>query len=92
MQVHQRRREKRLEPYRKVIEMQQQGCGIREIARQMQIDRATLRKYIQAREFPEIGQRRKMPSKLGPYHQYPKARWKTGCHVAALARNAEAGS
>jgi transposase len=68
--VRQLRREKRLERYQKVIELHQKGCGIREIARQIQIDRATVRKFIQAGEFPEIGQRRKMPSKLDLYNQY----------------------
>lgn len=74
------RREKRLDRYRKVIDMHQHGCGIREIARQMQIDRATVRKYILAGESPEIGQRRKMPSKLDPHNEYLQERWEAGCH------------
>lgn len=80
MKVQRMRREKRLDRYRKVIEMHQQGCGIREIARLMQLDRVTVRKYVQAGEFPEIAQRRKMPSKLDPYNQFLKERWDAGCH------------
>jgi transposase len=80
LKVQQIRREKRLDRYRKVIEMHQQGCGIREIARLMQIDRVTVRKYIQAEGFPEIAQRRKTPSKLDPYSQFLKERWDAGCH------------
>jgi transposase len=80
VKVRQIRREKRLDRYRQVIEMHQQGCGVREIARLMQIDRVTVRRYIQAGELPEIGQRRKMPSKLDPYSQFLKEHWDSGCH------------
>jgi transposase len=80
MKVRLIRREKRLDRYRKVIELHQQGFGIREIARLMQIDRVTVRKYIQAGEFPEIAQRRKIPSKLDPHSQFLEERWDAGCH------------
>lgn len=78
--VRQKRWEHRLECYQKEIELHQEGCGIREIARQIQIDRATVRKFIKAGEFPEIDQRRKLPFKLDPYNKYLQERWEAGCH------------
>jgi len=52
---------------------------IRSIACQLGLHRTIVHKYIQAGEFPEIAQRRKMPTKLDPYHSYLEERWQAGC-------------
>lgn len=74
------RREKRLQRYREVLDLNTEGVGIREIARRMKIARKTVRKFIQAGQFPEMGQRKKMPTQITPYENYLEQRWKAGCH------------
>jgi transposase len=68
-------REKRLERYQKVIVLHQQSVGIRAIARQLDLGRDTVRKFIRAGEFPEISQRRKTANKITPYLDYLEKRW-----------------
>ncbi len=72
-------RQKRLERYHEVVELHARGTSLRTIARQLGLHRATVRKYIQAGEFPEMAERSKMPVKLDPYVRYLEERWQAGC-------------
>jgi transposase len=53
--------------------------------------RRTVRRYINAGTFPEIGERRKLPSILDPYLPYLQRRWGEGIHNGSqLYREIEA--
>ena len=77
------RRSKRFERYQAVVNLHQQGMGVRAITRQLGISRNTVRRYLQAETFPEQGLRRKRPSRLDPYLPYVRKRWEAGCQNAA---------
>lgn len=72
-------RQKRLERYHEVVDLHARGIKTRTIARQLGLHRSTVRKYIQAGEFPEMAERSKMPVKLDPYLSYLEERWQAGC-------------
>jgi len=81
--TRQERRDKRHERYQAVVNLHQQGMGVRAITRQVGISRNTVRRYLQAESFPEQGLRRKRASRLDPYLPYLRERWETGCQNAA---------
>ena len=72
-------RQKRLERYQEVVDLNARGIKIRSIARQLGLHRSTVRRYIGAGEFPEMAERSKMPVKLDPYLEYLEERWQAGC-------------
>lgn len=78
--VHQERRQRRLARYQQVIELHEQGVGLRAIARQMGMGRQTVRRYVNRNAFPEIAQRRHTPSILDRFEPYLVERWLAGCH------------
>lgn len=55
---HNVRRNRRLEKYEQVMALHHKGMSHREIARQLDINRATVGRYIRAGEFPERASRR----------------------------------
>ena len=55
------RRDKRYARYGDVQTLSKQGVSIREIARRLKMSRDTVRRFIQAEEYPE-----KEPSRQGP--------------------------
>ena len=76
------RRKRRLERYEKVIALHRKGMSHREIARCLSIHRETVKRYIQAGEFPERATR-KYASKTDRFSDQLEKRWKEGCHNAA---------
>lgn len=71
------RREHRLALYQQLIQLHQQKVPLREIARQLQVGRGTVRRYLRAGCFPE----RAIPipkSQIGPYRDDLKRRWEEG--------------
>jgi transposase len=86
----QQRRARRLERYQRVIELNEQGVSLREIARRMGMHRATARHWLGTGSFPERAQRRVF-SRTDPSLDYLKGRWEEGCHNAAqLTREIQA--
>jgi len=84
------RRNRRLEKYEQVMQLHHKGMSCREIARQLNINRATVGRYIRAGEFPERASR-KYASKTDRFTDHLERRWKEGCHNAAqLFRKSEA--
>jgi transposase len=71
-------RERRLERYNTVIELHQGGMTIRAIARELGMGRGTVRRYLNAGSFPEMGERKRQPSILDPYLPYLESRWAEG--------------
>jgi transposase len=60
--------------------LQQQGLGQRAIARQLQLHRRTVRRYMLAETFPERALGRQSISTVQPYLPYVPQRWGEGCH------------
>jgi transposase len=58
------------------------GLNILQIARALQINRTTVRKYLAADAFPERGRHSVPPSILAPYQTYLNARWSEGARSA----------
>jgi transposase len=79
--AQQQRRARRYALYAEVNALHQQGFKILQIARQLQISRQTVRRYIVSEHFPEISRQPRRPSILDPYTAYLQARWDAGCHA-----------
>lgn len=81
-QLKQQRRSRRLDRYRRVVELHAQGVARREIARQLGMHRSTVRRFLTAGCFPERAQRW-YPRDTDPFVDYLCRRWEEGCHNAA---------
>jgi transposase len=75
------RRDKRYARYGDVQTLSKQGVSIREIARRLKMSRDTVRRFMQAEEYPEKKPSRQGPqwSMLNPYKPYILQRWQQGC-------------
>lgn len=80
--LRQQRRARRLSRYDAVMCLHQAGVSVRQIAQQMGMGRQTVRRYLNHGAFPEITQRRKLPSILDRWEPYLLQRWQAGCHNA----------
>ena len=65
--------------YQAVKQLQQQGLGQRAIARQLQLHRRTVRRYMLADRFPERAVGPQSVSTVRPYLPYLLQRWEEGC-------------
>ncbi|MBO0791482.1 MAG: transposase, partial [Ktedonobacteraceae bacterium] len=75
----QERRARRIGLYEDVHLLAKQGVGIRAISRQLKMCRQAVRRYLQAKEFPEIALPPPRGSILDPYKPYIFQRWQQGC-------------
>ncbi len=78
--ARQARRAQRQERYEEVRALHAQGVPLVQIARQLRMGRATVRRYATADVFPERAPHRRKPSQLLPYVSYLEGRWAAGCH------------
>jgi len=74
-------RQRRLALYEKVVELSKLGGSIQGIARQRQISRQTVRKFIQAPSFPEQQKHDQTKSAIDQYRPYLHQRWQEGCQT-----------
>jgi transposase len=77
------RRDRRVARYEAVLDLQRQGLGVRQIARQLHIGRRVVRQYLAAPSFPERAPNRPRRTLLTPYEPYLRMRWEAGCQNAA---------
>lgn len=82
LRLQQSNRQRRLERYEGVMEKVRQGLSEREVVRQCDINRKTLRQWIAAGGFPER-RRALRRSSLETHREYIEQRWQQGCHNAA---------
>lgn len=68
--------------YEQTKQLQQAGLTERQIAKQLDLARATVHKYCQAETFPERKVRNSPPGGVAPYAAYLRQRWEAGCHDA----------
>jgi transposase len=75
------RRDKRYARYEDVRTLFEQGLSQRAIARKLKLSRATVGKFVQAEEYPEMhhGERGARRSLLDSYKRYLLQRWQQGC-------------
>lgn len=73
--------------YTQVCALHDQGASIHAIARQLELSRQTVRRFLRADQFPEQGQRRTPRSKLDPFVPYLRDQLAAGnANGAALWR------
>jgi transposase len=77
--ARQARRARRLARYQEVRALHAQGVSTRHMARQLQMSRTTVSRYLRPDAFPERGQSQRV-SLLNPYVAYLHKRWDAGCH------------
>ncbi len=75
------RRDKRLARYEDVRTLFEQGLSQRAIARKLKLSRATVGKFVQAEQYPEMHQSKggARRSLLDPYKRFILQRWQHGC-------------
>jgi len=73
-------RAQRYARYADVKRLQADGQAIIQIARELNMSRQTVRKYMASAVFPEYPQPRQQASKLDPYVTLLQAHWDAGCH------------
>ncbi len=79
---HQSAREKRKKLFEAVREARQRGVTKRAIAREFGMSPLTIRRYLQAKEFPERAPRQRR-SELDSFRAYLEKRWAEGCRNAS---------
>jgi len=72
-------RQRRLTLYNQVTALHQQGGTISGIARQLQIGKPRVRKFLAAKSFPEWGRAQQTSSAIDPYREALKQLWNQGC-------------
>jgi transposase len=77
------RRQRRCERYLRVRELHQQQVSVRQIARDLDISRRTVRCFLRAATFPERAVRRAMPTPVDRFAEYIRRRCQEGCQSAA---------
>lgn len=70
----------RLEDFMEIQKLHHDGLSVSEIARRMDLDRKTVRKYL--REVPKAYQRKPRGGKADTYRAYLRERWEQGVHNA----------
>jgi transposase len=81
-ETRQHRRDRRLARYEEVVAWQQEGYSQREIARRLGLGQRTVRRWVQARGFPEQPRRRRR-SRLDRFRPYLEQRWQDGIRNVA---------
>jgi transposase len=71
----------RLENFMEIQKLHHDGVSVSEIARQLDMDRKTVRKYLQ--HAPREYERRPKVWQVDPYRAYLRERWELGVHNAA---------
>jgi transposase len=75
-------RERRLELYEQVKQLQAAGWKIEQISRRLDLNHTTVRKFFYAKAFPEPTRRTAKGSMLNPFLTYLESRFEEGCRNA----------
>lgn len=71
----------RLEGFMEIQQLHHDGVSVSEIARRLNMDRKTVRKYL--RQAPREYERRPKSWKVDPFRAYLRERWEVGVRNAA---------
>jgi transposase len=77
----QARRAQRVARYEEIKQLRAEGHSVSAMARRMGMQRATVRMFLRADEYPEARPGTK-PGKVQPFAEYLQERWREGCHDA----------
>ncbi len=77
------KRQNRCQRFQQVHQLHHQGVSQREIARQLDIHRDTVGRYLRFSDFPERATRQPS-SGITPYLPYLQKRWQEGCRVGKV--------
>ena len=72
------------EKYKQVVELHGQKQSARAIARELELDRGTVRRWLKAGCLPERVAGRRRGSRVEAWRDYLAARWQAGCHNAVV--------
>ena len=75
-------RERRLDLYSKVVDLQKQGLTNRAIGRALHMGRKTVGRFLLAGQFPERAKPRRPGPRVNKFRDYLRQRWAEGCHNA----------
>ena len=75
-------RERRLDLYSKVVDLQKQGLTNRAIGRALHMGRKTVGRFLLAGQFPERAKPRRPGPRVNKFRDYLRQRWAAGCHNA----------
>jgi transposase len=75
-------RSRRLERYKEVVRLHQEGVSTRGIASRMKMHWGTVQRFLHAGQFPERAMR-KYVRRTDRFVDYLRQRWEEGCHNAA---------
>jgi len=78
----QARRHQREARFADVKTLHEQGVSLSEIARRVDLDRTTVRRYVRAEACPQRTRRLPVSPTLAPYDTYLRERWSAGCQTA----------
>lgn len=74
-------RQRRLERYRQVMDVHEQGVPLREIGRRLHLHRSTVRRFVRAEQFAERATR-SYRHRTDRFEACLRQRWAEGCHNA----------
>jgi transposase len=66
--------------YEEVQRLRRSRMSIQKIHKATGLSRQTIYKYLNSNEVPKRAERRQAPSKLDPFVDYLRERWRAGCH------------
>src|SRR3954451_6185681 len=75
-------RERRLDRYSKVLDLQRQGLTNRAIGRALHMGRKTVGRFLLAGQFPERAKPHRPGPRVNKFRDYLQKRWAEGCHNA----------
>ena len=82
-----RRRQRRVDQYKQVVELHASGMNICGIAKQTNLCRKTIRSYLDSGGFPERRERPSFAGKLTPFTEHIRRRFGEGCHNTVQLHN-----
>jgi transposase len=90
-QQKQQRRQRRLHRYQQVHELMRQGMTLRQIARELKLDRCTVRRFASCDQLAERAAPAPRPTPIDRFIPHLRQRWEQGCNnVTALWKQIQA--
>ncbi len=81
-QAREDRRQRRLDRYNEVLELNRKGMSQQAISLTLHIQRKTIRRFVRAGQFPERATPHRRPPGVNKFQEFLRRRWAEGCHNA----------
>jgi transposase len=76
------RRQRRVDRYNEVVELDRQGMSQQAISLVLHIQRKTIRRFLRAGRYPERARPQRRPLGINKFQEFLRRRWAEGCHNA----------